>query len=124
MNISKHLKIAGVLQVIQGIMMLLFGLYGVFGNFFNPWADSPEWEFSKSTRIILMLTLIFLFGGIQTWFGFSLARQRQWTTRVGGFICCVLGFFSFPPVFSLYAFVVLLLVNKAKTRVTEPPLSP
>jgi len=122
MNASKHLKIAGALQVIQGIIMLLFGMYGVIGNFFNPGIDdSSKTPFAEFIYVILMLALIFLLGGVQTWFGISLVRQNRWTTRIGGFIFCALGLPGFPvgTAISGYTLWVLVQVRKHKRIVTE-----
>jgi hypothetical protein len=124
MNASTHLKISGVLQIVQGVMMLLFGAYGVVGNFFNsPWPDSLEpGELSEIIYIILIIACIFLAGGLQVWFGRSLVMQKQWTTRVGGFICCIPGLCSWPFLISVYTLVVLVMVqvNKKKAKKTEP----
>ncbi len=123
MNISKHLKIAGALQISQGIIMLLFGVYGVIGNFFNPWADgSSETPFAEFIYVILMLALIFLLGGFQTWFGISLVKQKRWPTRIGGFIFCALGLLGFPvgTAISGYTLWVLIMVRGENAKVTEP----
>jgi len=123
MNINKHLKIAGALQVVPGSMMLLFGIYGIIGNFFNPWTDSPEpSQLSEYIYIVLILALIFLFGGVQTWFGISLIMQKRWTTRFGGFIFCALGLLGFPvgTAISGYTLWVLIMVIGEDVKVTEP----
>ena len=123
MNASKHLKIAGALQVVPGIMMLLFGIYGVIGNFFNPWTDgSSKTTFAEFIYVILMLALIFLLGGVLTWFGISLVMQKRWTTRVWGFIFCAVGFLGFPvgTAISGYTLWVLIMVRGEDEIVTEP----
>ena len=123
MNTSRHLKIAGVLQMVQGIMMLLFGVFGAVGNFFNPRADSQELgELSEVIFIILILACIFLAGAIQAWFGISLAMQKRWTTRIGGFIFCALGLPGFPvgTAISGYTLWVLIMVRGENAKVTEP----
>ena len=106
----------------QGIMMLLFGMYGVVGNFFNPRDSSRESELPLFIFTIVMLVLIFLVGGMQVWFGYSLIRQKQWTTKVIGYICCVPGLLSFPHVISGYTLWVLVQVNTMNARTTQPTI--
>jgi hypothetical protein len=123
MNASKHLKIAGALQVVSGIMMLLFGIYGVIGNFFGSCVDgSSKTPFAEYIYVISVLALIFLLGGVLTWFGISLVMQKRWTTRVWGFIIGALGFPGFPvgTAISGYTLWVLIMVRREDAKVTEP----
>ena len=112
MNIKKHLKIAGALQVAGGINMLAFGIYGVVGNFFNsPWPDSLEpGELSEIIYVILILALIFLLGGVQTWVGISIVMQKRWTTRIGVLIFCALGLVGFPVGTAISGYILWVLI--------------
>ena len=124
MNTGKHLKIAGVLQIVHGIILFLFGIYGVVGNFFNPRSDSLEaGELPEVILIILILTAIFLAGGVQVWFGRSLVLQKQWTARVGGFILCVVSALHGGLegiVIGGYTLWVLIMVRGENAKATEP----
>ena len=113
MTVSKHLKIAGVLQIVQSIPLLLFSAYYIAEILLGPQ------ELGELSEIIFMLSLfvlIFLCGGVVVWFGIALIKQKQWTRRVGGFICCVPGLLSMPIVISVYTLWVLVRMNKEEAR--------
>jgi hypothetical protein len=118
MKTSKHLKIAGALQIVQSLTLLPFGAIYII-LCIRDLQESPK-TFVLFMALIIALSLFV--GVCQLWFGISLAMQKRWTTRVWGFICCVPGLISFPMLFSAYALWVLIMVRREGAKVTEPAI--
>jgi len=116
MKSSKHMKIAGALQLLQGIQSLLFGAYGALPIILGLQGGSNDLAEMFEFLPTLILAIIILAGTVQTWFGIALIKQRQWVTRPAGFICCVPSFFpATPPVLvGVYTLWVLVQINKQK----------
>ena len=119
MNSVKHLKIAGVLQLVQGLPFLLGGIVYVIALIHD--LQTGVHELNESGSIILILAVALLMGLCQVCFGLSLTMQKQWVTRVAGFICCAIGlvFFPFGTAISGYTLWVLLQVKKNKAKTTK-----
>jgi vacuolar-type H+-ATPase subunit I/STV1 len=124
MKQSRHLKIAGVLQLVQGVPLLLGGILYVFALIRD--LQTGVHELNESGSIILILAVCLFIGVCQVCFGLSLTMQKQWTRRVAGFICCALGlvFFPFGTAISGYTLWVLIMVRGEDAKVTEPPSTP
>jgi hypothetical protein len=116
MKQSRHLKIAGVLQLVQGVPLLLGGILYVFALIRDIHESPPAF----ALFIVLIIALALFVGVCQLWFGISLVMQKRWTTRVWGFVCCALGLISFPMLFSAYTLCVLILVIREDAKATEP----
>ena len=84
MKASKHMIVAGALQVVQSFMLLVFGTIYIILYIRDLQEGSQDFE----STMFLMLALALLVGVCQLWFGISLAMQKRWTTRRNGFICC------------------------------------
>jgi len=121
MNISKHLKIAGALQVVQGLYVSVFSILYIIILI----RKLQEGSQTLDDRMWI-LGFLLLVGVCQLWFGISLAMQKRWTTRVVGFIFCALGLAGFPvgTAISGYTLWVLIMVRGEDAKVTEPPISP
>jgi hypothetical protein len=111
MEASKHLRIAGALQIVQSLTSLPFGVIYVVLYIRDLQEGSHTFEFLMA----LILALAIFIGLCQLWFGSSLAMQKRWTTRVWGFICCAPGLIMFPMLFSAYTLWVLIMVNQKET---------
>ena len=115
MKTDRHMKIAGVLQMVQSIPLLLFGGYyiiSIIQAFLN---DSQGWgELPEVILMILAIAFIFVYGVVLAWFGYSLIMQKQWTTRVGGLLCSIAGCLLFPHIISIYTLWVWLQANKGE----------
>ena len=118
MKSSKHMIVAGALQVVQSFMLLGFGTIYIILYIRDLQEGSQDFELT----MFLILALALFVGVCQLWFGISLAMQKRWTKRVWGFICCVPGLFH-PILFSAYTLWVLIMVRREDAKVTEPPLS-
>lgn len=120
MKAGKHLKIAGALQIALGLLTLIPGAFYVAEIIQNPQVFEGD-GLAGLILVALFFAFCFLSGGAQVWFGCALARQKQWTTNVGGFICCALGFLNpLGIVISAYTLWVLVQVRSEKTERTEP----
>ena len=124
MNTSKHMKIAGVLQLVQSLPFLLGGILYTFALIYDLQAGKHEWN--ESWGFFLILAVLIFLGVCQVCFGVSLTMQKQWATRVAGFICCAIGLPFIPggTAISGYTLWVLIMVRREDETVTEPPLSP
>ena len=120
MNTSKHIKIAGVLQLVHGLPFLLGGILYTFALIYDLQAGKHEWNESWGDFLILAV-LIFL-GVCQVCFGVSLTMQKQWATRIAGFICCAIGLPVIPvgTAISGYTLWVLLQVKNIEEKTAEP----
>lgn len=112
MKTGKHQKIAGALQIVQSFPPLLMSSYYFTELIAALRSGSPEFELHEAIVMSLIIVLIFLIGTVLVWFGYSLIREKPWTSRIGGFICCVPGLIAFPYVISAYTLWVVLQVNK------------
>jgi vacuolar-type H+-ATPase subunit I/STV1 len=110
------MKIAGVLQLVQGLPFLLGGILYTCALIRDLRAGLHEWN--ESRAFFLILAFLLFLGVCQVCFGFSLTMQKQWATRVAGFICCSLGFVFFPfgTAISGYTLWVLLQMKKKEDR--------
>jgi len=110
MKSSKHMIVAGALQVAQSFMLLVFGsIYTILYI-----RDLQEGSHDFELTLFLMLALALFIGICQLWFGISLAMQKRWTTRRIGFICCAPSLIgSYPPVI-LGAYTIWVLVQAKK----------
>ena len=117
MNISKHLIIAGALQAGLGMLLLPGVLYVI-----QYILEIQEGSQALDGWMMLIVALIPLYGACQLWFGISLIMQKQWTTRIVGFIFCALGLLIFPvgTAISVYTLWVLIMVRGEDGKVTEP----
>lgn len=120
MKISKHLKIAGSLQIVLGLLALIPGAFYVAEFFKSPRVFDGA-GFSELIPVMLFFTSAFLCGGAQVWFGYALVRQKQWTTQVGGFICCALGFLH-PPGMVISGYTLWFLIQARSEGKTPPPI--
>ena len=120
MNLTKHLKIAGALQLVQGLPFLLGGILYTIALIRD--LQTGLHELNESGSIILILTIALFIGVCQVCFGLSLVMQKQWVTRVAGFLCCTIGLLFFPlgTAISGYIFWVLLQVKNIEEKTTEP----
>ena len=119
MNTSKHMKIAGVLQLVQSLPFLLGGILYTFALIYDLQAGKHEWN--ESWGVFLILAVCLFLAVCQVWLGLSLVMQKQWVTRVAGFLCCAIGFLFFPlgTAISGYTFWVLIMVRGDDEKVTE-----
>ena len=116
MTTSKHLTIAGVLQLVQSIPLLLFSAYYIAEIILVLRDGSQELgELSEGIFMLSLFAVILLAEGAVVWFGIALIKQKQWTRRVGGFVCCVPGLLSMPIVISVYTLWALVQMNKDVT---------
>jgi hypothetical protein len=115
MKWSKHLKIAGALQIVQSLTLIPgTGSYIIWC--FRDIHESPP---AFALFIILIIALVLFIGVCQLLFGISLIMQKRWTTRRWGLICCAPGLISFPMLFSAYTLWVLIMVRGEDAKVTE-----
>ena len=113
MNSGKHLKIAGILQFVPGIMWLRFGSL----------ACIDLWIKEVDLLTLLIAPFIVLGGALQIWFGLSLIMQKQWTSRIAGFIiCAIFGLLGIPigTVVNGYTLWTLMRISKNKAKMTDP----
>lgn len=120
MKYSKHLKIAGALQIVQTSMGLLFGIMYVILYVLNIQEGSQRFEL----QMALLLAFLLLIGIGPLWFGISLVMQKPWTTRVWGFVCCAPSLFSFPMLIGAYTLWVMIMVRQANAKAPEQVASP
>jgi hypothetical protein len=115
MKRSKHIIIAGALQVAQSLTLIT----GAGRYIFIYICQLQEGSQTLDDRMVI-LALILLYGACLLWFGISLLLQKQWTRQVAGIICCALGLVVFPigTAISGYTFWVLLQANRLKEKPT------
>lgn len=112
MKSSKHMIVAGALQVVQSLTLLVFGTLYVILYIRDLQEGSQDFELT----MFLFLTLALFVGVCQLWFGISLAMQKRWTRRRVGFICCAPSLIgSYPPLI-LGAYTIWVLVQANKTK--------
>ena len=105
MKTSKHLKIAGALQIVQSLGLLQFGLYVI------PYIlEIQEGSQTLDDSMLILAPLLFV-GACQFWFGIALIRQKQWVKGVRGFLCCAPSLFP-PVILGAYTIWVLVQANK------------
>ena len=116
MERSKHLKIAGALQIVQSFTLIAFA-----SRYLIPYVRELQEGSQALDDRMLILALILLCGACQLWFGISLIMQKQWTTHVVGFIFCALGFLGFPvgTAISGYTLWAVIVVRGEDAKVTE-----
>jgi hypothetical protein len=116
------MKIAGVLQIIQSFMLLQFSVLFVVRVILDLREGSIPLSEHLELIPLLALALTLVIGACQIWFGICLTKQRPWTTRVWGFLCCAPGLFVFPIVFSAYTLWVLIWVCRKDASVMTGPI--
>ncbi|MCK5132501.1 MAG: hypothetical protein KAR40_10180 [Candidatus Sabulitectum sp.] len=82
MKLIKRLKIARVLQVVQGITLLLTGAIAMFKIFPELQTGSKELGEIFEFLPTLMLAPILLAFEVMVWFDISLVMQKRWTMGV------------------------------------------
>jgi uncharacterized membrane protein HdeD (DUF308 family) len=118
MNTTKHMRIAGILQTLQSLMFSTFGIWYVILYIQDLQKGSHTFEF----QMALLLAFLVFIGICQLWFGISLAMQKGWTKRIGGYICCIPSLiFSTPPVI-VGAYTIWVLVQVRKGGFREPSI--
>ena len=115
MKWSKHLKIAGALQIAHSFMLIPFAVIYVILYI----RDLQEGSHTFELLMALILALALFVGVCQLWFGISLAMQKRWTTGVVGYICCGPSLIFFPPlIIAAYTIWGLVQTNKQKEQLT------
>ena len=117
MNSSKHLKIAGALQIAQSIPVFLFS-----GSYLIAYIrELQEGSQALDDRMLIIISILLCGAGLLS-FGISLIMKKQWTTRVGGFIFCALGLPGIPigTAISGYTLWVVIMVRGENKKETEP----
>jgi vacuolar-type H+-ATPase subunit I/STV1 len=120
MNTSKHMKIAGVLQLLQGLLFLLGGTLYTIALISD--LQTGVHELNDSWSFFLVLAVALFMGTCQVCFGLALVMRKQWATRVSGFICCAIGlpFIPFGTAISAYTLWVLIMVRGEDAKVPQP----
>lgn len=114
MTANKHMKIAGILQIVTSLMSLPFGIMYVVLYI----RDIQEGTYTYEFQMALLLALILFMAACPLWFGIAILMKKRWVTRVPGFLCCIpsLFFFTIPLVAGVYTIWVLIRIRRVGSR--------
>ena len=118
MDASKHLKIAGALQIVLSLPQLLIGVFFIIMHILYL---QEEGLHAFELYMLFTLSIMPFAGACLLWFGISLVMQKQWTRGVVGLIICALGLVSFPlgTAISGYTLWVLLQVKNMEEKTEQ-----
>jgi hypothetical protein len=116
-NVSKHLKIAGYLQIVQGLFDSVFSILYIIILIRELQEGSPAFD-----GRMLSFAFTLLVGVCLLWFGISLVMQKRWTTRVWGFIFCAPGLIAFPVGTAISGYALWVVIRGEDAKVTEPAI--